>query len=483
MKTKLMIAGVDVDASAGATFERANPITGDTVTTAAAAGLEEAEQAVEAAQTAFPEWSALAPSRRRELLNAAAQQILDDEETFVSTMVAETGATPGWARHNVKLGAGMLREAAAMVTQVRGDILPSDKSGYTSLIFRKPVGVCLAIAPWNAPIILGVRSIAMPLACGNTVVMKTSEQTPATQMLIGHALRRAGVPAGVVNILTVAEEDNPAVVEAMIAHPAVRRVNFTGSSRVGRIVGELAGRHLKPALLELGGKAPFIVLPDANLNEAARAAAFGAFMHQGQICMSTERLIVHESVADAFVDRLLDRANALTAADPATTPATPLASLVDRVSAERVAALIADAEQNGSKVRSGGKIAGTFLSATVVDGVTPAMRLYREESFGPIASIIRYGDGDDPVAIANESDYGLASAIFTQDVTRALAMAKRIDAGACHINGPTVQDEAHVPLGGVKSSGFGRFGGMAGVHEFTDICWVTIEEHGQTYPI
>ena len=219
-------------------------------------------------------------------------------------MADETGATEAWGRFNVTLAAAMLREAAALTTQVVGEIIPSDRPGVTALALRQPVGVVLGLAPWNAPVILGVRAIAAPLACGNTVVLKGSEICPHTHRLIGEACRDAGLGEGVVNVVSNAPADASRIVEALIAHPTVRRVNFTGSTRVGRQVAELAARHLKPALLELGGKAPLIVLDDADLDEAVAAAAFGAFMNQGQICMSTERLIVDETIADAFAAKL-----------------------------------------------------------------------------------------------------------------------------------------------------------------------------------
>src|SRR5690606_1843897 len=230
---------------------------------------------------------------------------------IVAAMADETGATTGWAGFNVTLAADMLREAASLTTQIRGEIIPSNRPGCLSMAVRQPAGVVLSIAPWNAPVILGVRSLATPLACGNTVVMKTSEMCPRTHRLLIEAVQSAGLPPGVLNAISNAPDDAAAVVEAMIAHPAVRRINFTGSTRVGRVIAETAGRHLKPALLELGGKAPLLVLDDADLEQAVAAAAFGAFMHQGQICMSTERVVVDEAIADEFVGALAAKATSL----------------------------------------------------------------------------------------------------------------------------------------------------------------------------
>ncbi len=265
----------------------------------------------------FPPGRKTGPTERRALLLKAADILEARTPDFISRATRETGATAGWIGFNVHLAAGMLREAAAMTTQIAGEVIPSDVPGSFAMAVRQPVGVVLAIAPWNAPVILGVRSIAMPLACGNTVVFKASELCPATHHLIGEVLKDAGFPAGVVNVITNAPDDAPEIVEVLIAHPAVRRVNFTGSTRVGRIVAMTAAPYLKPVLLELGGKAPMVVLDDADLEAAVEAAAFGAFMNQGQICMSTERLVVDDRIADAFVATFAAKAASLLAGDPA----------------------------------------------------------------------------------------------------------------------------------------------------------------------
>jgi acyl-CoA reductase-like NAD-dependent aldehyde dehydrogenase len=327
-----------------------------------------------------------------------------------------------------------------------------------------------------------VRAIATPLACGNTVVLKASEICPRTHVLIGTAFLEAGLPPGVVNVITNDAADAPAVVDAMIAHPAVRRVNFTGSTRVGRIIAELCGKHIKPVLLELGGKAPFIVLDDADLGEAVKAAAFGAFMNQGQICMSTERIIVLDSVADAFMAQFCGKAATLAAGDPRESTS-PLGAVVDQHAAQHFRELVADAVKKGGKVAAGGDGVGVLIPATVIDYVTPDMRLYREESFGPVVAVIRVKDEAAAIAAANDSEYGLSSAIFSRNIPRALALAKNIHSGICHINGPTVHDEPQMPFGGVKASGYGRFGGQTGIAEFTDLRWITIETQPGHFPI
>ncbi|MCB1349267.1 MAG: aldehyde dehydrogenase family protein, partial [Maritimibacter sp.] len=299
--------------------------------------------------------------------------------------------------------------------------------------------------------------------------------------LIVEAVSEAGLPPGVLNALSNDPADAPDLVEALIANPAVRRVNFTGSTRVGKVIGELAGRHLKPALLELGGKAPMIVLEDADIDAAVAAAGFGAYMNQGQICMSTERIIAVGAAGDRFVEAFAAKVAGLTAGDPREGTA-PLGSLVSDAAATRVGDLVRDAVDKGARLIGGGG-AGTILNAAALDGVTPQMRLYAEESFGPVVAIIRAATTDDAIRIANESEFGLAAAVFGRDTMRALAVAKRIESGICHINGPTVHDEAQMPFGGVKASGYGRFGGTWGVAEFTDLRWITMQDGPLHYPI
>jgi vanillin dehydrogenase len=477
----LMIDNADVKASGNATFERLNPMTGEVAARAAASSADDAVRAADAAAAAFPAWSEMAPAARRALLNKAADLIEAAGPKFAPVMGAETGSTAMWAGFNCMLAAGMVREAAAMTTQIAGEIIPSNVPGSLAMGYRQPVGVVAGIAPWNAPVILGVRAIAMPLACGNTVVLKASEMCPGTHRLIGTLFREAGFPPGVVNVVTNAPKDAGAVVDALIAHAAVRRVNFTGSSRVGKIIARRCAEYLKPVLLELGGKSPLVVLDDADLDEAVSAAAFGAFANQGQICMSTERIVVDEAVADDFVARFAAKAKSLSVGDPREGKAV-LGSVVDHAAAERVTQLVLDAVAKGAKLVAGGSINGTLIGAHVLDHVTPAMRIYEEESFGPVTTVVRASGVDEAVRIANDTPYGLSSAVFGRDVTRAFAVARRLETGICHINGPTVHDEAQMPFGGVKDSGYGRFGGKAAINEFTELRWITIQSGHRHYP-
>jgi benzaldehyde dehydrogenase (NAD) len=463
-------------------FERINPLTHEPASKAAAMSPAEARAVADRAADAFPGWSALGPNARRALLMNAATALEARKDDFVRAMMTEVGATAGWAMFNLMLAAGMIREAASLTTQIGGEVIPSDKPGCLALTLREPVGVILGIAPWNAPIILGVRAIAVPLACGNAVILKASELCPRTHSLIIEAFAGAGFPPGVVNIVTNAPKDAGDVVGALIDHPAVRRINFTGSTAVGRIIAKRAAEHLKPCLLELGGKAPLIVLEDADLDEAVKAAAFGAFMNQGQICMSTERIIVVDAVAADFVKRFAAKARSLATGDPREGK-TPLGAVVDQKTVTHVNSLIDDATAKGASIVAGSKAEHVLMPATVVDGVTQAMKIYRDESFGPVVGIIRAKDEADAIRIANDSEYGLAAAVFTRDTARGLRVARQIRSGICHINGPTVHDEAQMPFGGVGASGYGRFGGKAGIEQFTELRWITLETQPGHFPI
>jgi acyl-CoA reductase-like NAD-dependent aldehyde dehydrogenase len=479
----LLIGGEWVAADGGRTFEKADPYTGDPVTEAAAASVDDAARAAEAAAAAFGGWAATPASDRAALLNAAADLLAERSEEIAHTMTAECGATFGWGMFNCSLAAGMLRHAAGLAGDVDAELeIESHVPGLNAKAVRQPVGVVVGIAPWNAPVILATRAVATPLAFGNTVVLKASEECPRTQAAVAKAINDAGVPAGVINLITNQPADAAAVVEALIAHPAVKRINFTGSTRVGTIIAQKAGAHLKRTLLELGGKAPFVVLADADLDEAAAAANFGAFMNSGQICMSTERIVVDRSIAADLEARLVAKAQGLTVGDPRD-PGTMIGPVVNAGAARRVSELLEDAKAKGARVLTGGEADGLVLTPTIVADVTPEMRIYGEESFGPIVTMIAVDGQDDAVRVANDTEYGLSAAVFGADVANAQAVARRIQSGICHVNGATVHDEPQMPFGGVKHSGWGRFGGDAALDEFTELRWMTVQDGGRQYPI
>jgi acyl-CoA reductase-like NAD-dependent aldehyde dehydrogenase len=352
---------------------------------------------------------------------------------------------------------------------------------------RVPLGVIAAISPWNAPVILGVRAVALPLAMGNTVVMKPSEDAPiACGLLIADVLREAGLPAGVLNVVTNDRADAAEVVEALIADPRVRLVNFTGSTEVGRAIGVHAAQHLKPAVLELGGKNPLVVLADADLDHAVDAAVFGSFMNAGQICMCVDRVIVDRRVADRFLPAFAARVEALAYGDPSD-PATAVGPVVNSRAAERVSALVADAVAKGATLVAGTgavEAPGTLIKPVVLTDVTPDMKIYYDEIFGP-ATVVHVVDGaDEAVELANDTPYGLTGGVITQDLAAGIDVARRLRTGIVHVNDQTIADEPQAPFGGVKSSGYGRFGGQPGADAFTDTRWVTVQAAGRAhYPI
>jgi salicylaldehyde dehydrogenase len=482
MKTTLIIDNEHVAASSGASYALLSPTSGATVTSAAAASVDDALRAADSAALAFKSWSLTGPTERRRILLKAANVLESKTAEFIGVMAQEVGASQLWSGFNVMLAANLFREAAALVTQIQGETIPTDKPGALSMTVRQPVGVVLSIVPWNGPVVLAARAIAYPLACGNSVVLRASEASPRTHQMVVEAVLEAGLPAGVLNFLTNTPSDAPEIIDALIAHPAVRRINFTGSTKVGRIIAQKAATQLKRCLLELGGKAPLVVLDDANIDAAVKAAVFGSFLYQGQICMSTERLVVDMAVADDFVARYAAAASALPAGDPATNAACVVGPMASAANGARLNAMIDDALAKGAKLVCGGRADGAVMPATILDHVTPAMQIYDEETFGPITTVVRVKGVEEAVRVANDTAYGLAAGVFGRDVHRAFAVALRIDAGSVHVNGATVQNEAQAPYGGTKHSGYGKFDGRAVIDEFTDLKWITIEPEVQQYP-
>ena len=479
---QLLIGGEWTAATGGGTFERVDPFTGDAVTVAASASRDDARRACDAAAAAFPEWSSTPPGQRRAVLTTAADLLMERAPQIAATMTEEVGGTFGWGMFNCDLASRMLREAGAQTYSVTGEVIPSDVPGALAMGVRQPVGVVVGMAPWNAPVILSTRAVAAPLAFGNTVVLKASEQCPRTHAAVVGAIADAGVPAGAINLIIHSPDDAPDVVDELIAHPAVRRVNFTGSTKVGRIIAMKCAEHLKRCLLELGGKAPQVVLPDADLEAAADAASFGAFMNSGQICMSTERIVVDRAVAGELGEKLAERASRLVAGDPRD-QGTMIGPVTSDSARTRVMELIDDARSKGAEVLAGGDARGNVISQTVLANVTPEMRIYAEESFGPVVTIVPVDGDEEAVRVANDTEYGLAAAVFGEDVDHALEIARRIESGICHVNSSTVHDEPQMPFGGVKSSGWGRFGGKAALEEFTELRWMTVQQTARHYPI
>ncbi|MFK7876024.1 MAG: aldehyde dehydrogenase [Paracoccaceae bacterium] len=437
------------------------------------------DTAVNAAASAFPVWSRMPVADRVAILQKMMGALDIRRAEFYDLAAKEVGASQAWTSFTIDLAIGMLAHVASLTPALEDREVVDPQSGKHSIIRRQPAGVVLGMVPWNAPIVLGVRAVAGALMCGNTVVMKGSEHCPKTHQHLVDVLNDSGLPEGVLTCVVSDPENAHDTMVQLIAHPCVRRINFTGSTRVGRDVAMAAAGHLKPVLLALSGKAPLIVLDDADLDAAVEAACFGAFFNQGQICMSTDWIIVVKSIADAFVTKLQARTAQIKAADPVAEIAT-LGRLISEDAAKRVNGLIEDAVSKGARFLVGGQIDGCVMQPVLLDGIAANMRLYREETFGPLASIMRVHDAEEAVSIANDSEFGLNAAVFTGDLDRAQAIADRLEYGVVQINGPTVHDDPAMPFGGMKSSGYGRFGGEQVVHEFTELRWIATHQSGQT---
>ncbi|KAI9375718.1 Aldehyde/histidinol dehydrogenase [Aspergillus egyptiacus] len=455
-------------------FEVHNPATGELVHRCAGATVEDANRAVDAAKAAFPGWSQTDPYERRAVMNKVADVMLSRKEEFIKIQMEETGAARPFVEKTFMCSVAYLKDFAAMIPTIDGKAPTVSEAGESALIIKQPYGVVLGIAPWNAPFILGTRAVAIPLAAGNTAILKGSELSPKCFWAIGDAFREAGLPAGCLNVVYHKTSDAPAVTNALIAHPAVRKISFTGSTNVGAIIASTAGKYIKPVLLELGGKASAIVLDDADLEKAALGCTLGAFLHTGQVCMSTERIVVQRSIAEKFQKVLLETAEKVFGKDA------PAPVLVASAAVKKNRDLVADALSKGANVVFGEPEAREScpngLRPTIVGGVTKEMDLYATESFGPTVSLFVVDSEEDAIELANDTEYGLNSAVFTSNLFRGLRVAKRIESGSVHINSMTIHDEPTLPHGGWKNSGFGRFGGTAGYDEWLQMKTITWRE-------
>jgi acyl-CoA reductase-like NAD-dependent aldehyde dehydrogenase len=481
-EVKQFIGGAWTGAAGGETWDDKDPYTGETVAVVPAGGGDDAMRAIDAAEAAFEAWAATTPAVRQGIFLKAADILESRRDEVVSLLARETGCTFGFGMFQMGFVPGLFRQAAATPYQPIGTVIPSD-TGAFAMGIRKPVGVVAAIAPWNAALILSARSIAAPLALGNTVVLKPSEWSPwVGGLLWGEIFAEAGLPDGVLNVVTHAPGKAGPIGDAFVSHPAVRRINFTGSTETGRRLAEAAGRHLKRVVLELGGYNPVIVLADADLEYAVNATAFGAFLHQGQICMSARKVLVERAIADEFTEKLAAKAQTLKAGDPKEHD-TIIGPLINEDALAMVKGRVDDAVQKGAKVLAGGEAAGSNVyRATVLADVPADSEFASHETFGPVLAVEVVDDADAAVERANATTYGLSAGIITSDVDRGLALAQRIESGIVHVNDQPVGDEPQMPFGGVKDSGWGRFGGQAAMDEFTELRWITVKGEGHPFP-
>jgi acyl-CoA reductase-like NAD-dependent aldehyde dehydrogenase len=480
-KYKMYIGGEWVDAKGGKTFDDYNPATGELWAQIPSGDRADAKAAIDAAHNARTAWADTPHPQRAAYLLKAADILEQRQQELAGNIIDESGSWFGKAMFETGYSAGLIRAAAAAVYQVAGEILPSDY-GKINLLVRQPLGVVVVISPWNFPLLLSLRAVVFAMAVGNTVVLKPSSESPVSGgLMIAQIFEEAGLPPGVLNVITCPGEIVEEVGDELVVNPKVKGISFTGSSATGRHLAEKAGRHLKKIALELGGKDPLIILADADMDRAVNAAVFGRFMHQGQICMSVERIIVEEPIAEEFTERFVAKTKTLKVGNPRE-PANIIGPIINQKQLEKVHDHVTDALEKGATLLCGGEYEGLFYQPTVLTDVTPEMKVYREETFGPVAPVITVKDVEEAIAVANDSEYGLSAGVITQDEGKGLYVAQRLESGMVHVNDASVHDEPHMPFGGVKASGIGRHGGKASIEAFTEPRWLSLERGGRHYP-
>lgn len=455
-----------------------NPATGEIFATVEQAGEAEALAALDAAEAAGRAWGATSVIERAELLQRVGEMLERRRGEIVDVLIDEAGSLPIKAHFEVNYCVNLCNSAAADARYLFGETLPATAQGQLGFTLRKPLGVVVGISPFNVPLLLSMKKICLALAAGNTFVLKPSEETPVVGLKIASLFEEAGLPPGVLNVIPGPAE---ALGDVLIADPRVKLVSFTGSTRVGKRIGAEAARHLKKFTLEMGGKSPMIVLADADFDYAVESAAFGAFFHQGQACMAGSRIIVEAPLYDRFVGALTERVAGYKVGNPRQ-PGVVIGPLIRASQCAMIAGQIEEAVAAGARLMIGGGHEQRYFAPTVLADVTPEMRLFWEESFGPVTSIVRADDADHALELANSSDYGLSAAVITNDLQRAIAFAGELEAGMVHINDCTLSDEPHVPFGGIKNSGYGREGGTYSMQELTELKWVTIQAGKREYP-
>jgi benzaldehyde dehydrogenase (NAD) len=462
----------------GGAVDVMEPATGRVMAQVGLANAADVGAACEGAAAAQPAWAATAPRERAAILRRAGELFLQHLDELSLVIARETGGILPKAQHELREAATLCHLAAGMVLQPQGVTLPTTP-GRLNIARRVPHGVVGVISPFNFPLILSLRAVAPALAAGNAVVLKPDPQTPISGgFIIARVFQDAGLPEGALHVLPGGAEAG----EALVTDPHVRMIQFTGSTAVGRRIGELCGKNLKKVSLELGGKSSLIVLDDADLDRAASNVAWGAWLHQGQICMASGRVLVHEAVAPALIERLVAKATHMPVGDPKTGQVA-LGPMINARQVARAHAIVHDSVKAGARLEAGGTHDGLFFKPTVLSGVKPGMRAFAEEVFGPVANITTFTTDDEAVALANDTEYGLAAGVISSSIARAMAIGDRLKAGMLHINDQTVNDECTNPFGGMGCSGNGgRVGGPADLDEYTQWQWVTVKGEAPQYP-
>jgi acyl-CoA reductase-like NAD-dependent aldehyde dehydrogenase len=459
--------------------ESLNPATGELFARVQQAGKAETERAISAAHGAYKAWAGMPVSERETIFFRAADVLASKAKEITEVLISESGSIAGKAGFEVGYCFDLLRTAAAEMRRSPGETMPLTAPGQFGFTVRQPLGVIAGIAPFNAPFLLAMKKIVLALAAGNGFVLKPSELTPVTGLKIAEVFDEAGLPAGLLNVIPGPASEIGATI---FADPRVRMITFTGSTQTGRHLAVEAAKTLKRFTLEMGGKSPLIVLGDADIDYAVKAAAFGIFFHQGQVCMANSRILVEEPIFDAFCERFTAVAKSLKVGDPRE-PDTIIGPLIRGTQCAVIDGHIEDAVNKGATLLCGATHKDQYYWPTVLSGVTLEMRIFHEESFGPVTSIIKVRDHDEALEIANATDYGLSSGVITNDMQKALDLAFGLDSGMVHLNDCTVSDEPHAPFGGVKNSGFGREGGRFSIEEMTEVKWITVQRGQRAFPL
>jgi acyl-CoA reductase-like NAD-dependent aldehyde dehydrogenase len=475
------IGGQWVDAEGAETFEDFDPYTGERIARIPRGTHADAERAIVAAAEASPGWSALPPAAKQRLFFRTADIVERRTPELISLLARETGSGKAFSTFQVQWTINLLRQAANWAYLPVGDVLRSDIPGRFAMAVRKPLGVVAGFSPWNSAFNLAWRTALLPMAFGNTMVLKPSEESPiAGGLVLAEIIEEAGFPSGVFNVVTHAPGQAKPIADAFFESAAVRSINFTGSATTARLLAERAGRHLKRIVLELGGYNPLIVLRDVDLSKAVDTAAFGAFFHQGQICMNTRKVLVERPIAAEFLDGLASKSRGLKTGDPKD-PSTIIGPLINDRALQTVQRRVDEAVSKGARVVVGGSHKGRVYEPTILTDVSPDSEAYVEETFGPVLIVETVESAEEALAVAGATRYGLCVGILTGDQEKGLALAERIDAGMVHINGPTMAGEPALPNGGVKDSGWGRSGAYA-MEDFTEIRLTTLTRGAMTFP-
>jgi len=478
MYTTPYINGAPLEASPATLADVINPANQRAFSKVLMARPEHMTSAIDAAYAAKGSWGRTLAAERELILQRSAEVLEGARQEVVDLLIDEAGSTFGKAQFEVSFTVNMLRAVSGEARRIQGNVMPADIPGMMSIAIRRPLGVVAGIAPFNFPLILATKKVCLALAAGNTFVLKPSEETSLVGLKIAEIFQKAGLPAGVLNVVP---GDGPTVGPVLLADPRVRLVSFTGSTAVGKMIAVECAKHGKKVILELGGKSPLIVLKDADLDYAVATACFGIFIHQGQICMAGSRIIVEAPIYEAFLERFVAKAKTLKVGDPRN-PHTVIGPLIRSSQCGLIDGKITESVAAGARVLLGGTHEGNFYHPTVIADVKPGMAAFRDELFGPVAAVVRAEDADHALKLANDTSYGLSSAVLTNDLQLAMKFALELEAGMVHINGPTVHDEATVPFGGVKDSGNGREGGHWSMDELTETKWITIQLGRRHYP-